>query len=248
MAKDPKDENTLLALTRARISAGQAKTGTSLEGETPRCPSRPATTIEGALEAWTRYLNLVGEDANPVAAQLVAQTFSTLAERGSSTLEEIEENGATALRAQQIAAAERPNLNSLSSLALYEYFHGDFDAGDKAAQRAIAITPNKQEAKNIEKQLDQLRKRGEQYQKSVAQFKARRKKPAPRENRSRAPSASAAAPPAHSANRPQLKAMPAVLLAASIAFALSLGGCGKAEEPRPQGSVYRCSLPELRPC
>jgi hypothetical protein len=175
LAKDPKDENTLLALTRAQISAGQAKTGTSLEGESPQLPTEARDNYQGALEAWSRYLNLVGEDANPVAAQLVAQTFFTLAERGSFTLEEVEENGSTALRAQRIAAAERPNLNTLSSLALYEYFHGDLEAGDKAAKRALASAPSKQEAKNIDKQLDQLRKQGEQYQKSIAQFKAQEK-------------------------------------------------------------------------
>jgi hypothetical protein len=177
LEEDPKDANTLLALTRARLSAGQAKAGTSLESENPQLPPEARDDYQGALEAWTRYLGLVGEDAaNPAAAQLVAQTFFTLAERGSYTLAEVEENGLTALRAQRIAAAERPNLNTLSSLALYEYFHGALKAGDKAAKRALASAPTKQEAKNIDKQLDQLRKQGQEYQKSLAQFKAQQEK------------------------------------------------------------------------
>lgn len=175
LAKDPKDANTLLVLTRARISAGQAKTGTSLEGETPQLPAEARDDYRGALEAWSRYLNLVGEDANPVAAQLVAQTFFTLAERGSYSLAEVEENGATALGAQRIAAAERPNLNTLGSLALYEYFYGSVEAGDKAAKGALAKAPSKQQAKSFDKQLDEFRKQGTEYQKSLAEFKAQQK-------------------------------------------------------------------------
>jgi hypothetical protein len=177
LAADPKDENRLLALTRAGISAGAAKTGTQLEGENPQLPPEARDDYQTALGAWNRYLNQVGDEkANPVVAQLVAQTFFTLSERGSYTLEEVEESGSTAVRAQRIAAAERPNLNTLSSLALYEYFYGDIAAGDVAAKQALASATTKEEAKNIDKQLDQFRKQGQEYQKSIAQFKAQQKK------------------------------------------------------------------------
>ncbi len=176
LAKDPKDANTLLALTRARLSAGQAKTGTSLEDETPQLPAEARDDYQAALESWNRYLNVAGEEASPVVAQLVAQTFFTLSERGSYTFAEVEENSNAAVRAQRIAAKERPNLNTLSSLALYEYFYGGLKAGDVAAKRALASAPSKQEAKNIDKQLDKFRKQGQEYQKSIAAFKARQEK------------------------------------------------------------------------
>jgi hypothetical protein len=175
LAKDPNDENLLVALTRAEISAGTAKTGTSLEGENPQLPPDARTDYRQALEAWNRYLNQAGDKPNPVLAQLVAQTFFTLSERGSYTLQEIETNGATAVKAQRIAAEERPNLNTLSSLALYEFFYGDVKAGDKATKRAVASAPGKEEAKNIEKQLTQFRKQGQEYKKSLARFKAQEK-------------------------------------------------------------------------
>lgn len=175
LAKTPNDENVLLALTRAQISAGQAKAGDELESETPQLSREARDDYQGALESWSRYLELAGDDANPVAAQLVGQTFFTLAERGSYTLAEIEENGATALEAQKITAEQRPNLNTLSNLALYEYFYGSRGAGDRAAKRALASAPTQQEAKNIDKQLKQLRKQGQQYQRSIAQYKAQLK-------------------------------------------------------------------------
>ena len=175
LAKTPNDENLLLALTRAELSAGQARTGTSLESENPQLPPDARDDYEAALEAWNRYLNQVDEP-NPVAAQLVAQTFFTLSERGSYTLEEVETNAETAVRAQRIAAEARPNLNTLSSLALYEYFYGDLKAGDRATKRALASAPSKEEAKNIKKQLTQFRKQGQEYQQSIAQYKAQQKK------------------------------------------------------------------------
>jgi hypothetical protein len=175
LAQAPNDENLLLALTRAELSSGQARAGTELEGESPQLPSDARDDYQAALSAWNRYLKQA-DKPNPVAAQLVAQTFFTLAERGSFTLEEVETNGATAVQAQRIAAESRPNLNTLSSLALYEYFHGDLKAGDKATEQALASAPSKEEAKNIKKQLTELRKQGSEYQKSIAKFKAQQQK------------------------------------------------------------------------
>jgi hypothetical protein len=175
LAKTPNDENLLLALTRAELNAGNAKTGTELEGENPQLPRDALNDYQAALEAWNRYLDQAGDDPNPAAAQLVAQTFFTLSERGSYTLEEIQTNSEAALRAQRIAAAARPNLNTLSSLALYEYFYGDLKAGDKATKRALASAPSKEEAKNIKKQLGEFRKQGQNYQRSLAKYKAQQK-------------------------------------------------------------------------
>lgn len=169
LAKDPTDEALLLALTRARISAGNAKAEGGLESETPQLSPDARRDYEQALEAWNRYLKQAGVEPNPVAAQLVAGTFFRLAETGSNTPEEIESNLAVAVKAQRIAAEERPNVGSLSSLGIYEYFSGNFKAGDKATKRATANVPEA-EAKNIEKQLAVYRKQARQFVKSVERF------------------------------------------------------------------------------
>jgi hypothetical protein len=164
LAKEPNDEGALLSLTRARIQAGNAQTEIDPQTGAPGIPPPEAVKdFDAALESWSRYLKQAGDDPNPVAAQLVAQTFFTLAERGSSTLSEIEENLETAVKAQRIAAEARPNIGSLSSLAIYEYFNGNMAAGDKAAKQAAARAVSKPEAKNAEKQLDEYRKRAKQY-------------------------------------------------------------------------------------
>lgn len=164
LAKTPKDEDLLLKLTRARINAGNAQIEPAAAGETATVTADAKKEFNSALESWNRYLKQVGDEASPTAAQLVAGTFFRLAE-SSLVLPEIRENVALAARAQRIAAEQQPNLGSLSTLAIYEYFNGDFAAGDKAKEEAIAEAPAKGEAKNIEKQLDEYRKTAAQFQK-----------------------------------------------------------------------------------
>jgi hypothetical protein len=164
LAKDPADEALLLSLTRARIGAGNAQAEIDPQTGLPGTPTPEALDdFEAALESWNRYLKQAGDDPNPAAAQLVAGTFFSLAERGSRSISESEVNLDTAARAQRIAAEQRPNAGSLSALAIYEFFNGNFAAGDKATEQAVARTASKPEATSAEKQLAQYRKSAQQY-------------------------------------------------------------------------------------
>lgn len=168
LAKEPTDEQLLLALTRARISAGNAQIETVSETEVPTITTEAKDDFEAGLEAWNRYVKQT-EDASPTVAQLVAGTFFQLAEAGSSSLGEVQTNVATAAKAQEIAAKQQPSLGSLSTLAIYQYFSGDFAAGDKSAKQAEALASGKAEAKSIEEQLSEYRKRAVQFQKGAKQ-------------------------------------------------------------------------------
>lgn len=169
LAKDPQDEALLLALTRAHINAGNAQIEPVAEGEVAPVSTDARRQFDAASESWSRYLKLAGDEPSATTAQLVAGTFFRLAETGSTSLAEIQENVAQASRAQRIAAEQEPNLGSLSTLAIYEYFNGDFEAGDRAMNEAMAEAPAKGEAKSIEKQLGEYRKRAKQFQKSATQ-------------------------------------------------------------------------------
>jgi hypothetical protein len=163
LAKDPTNEQLLLALTRTRIGAGNAQIEPGTETSAAVVPAAAHDDFSAALTAWNSYLEQAGDEPNPSAAQLVAGTFFQLAESGSTTLAEIEENVSKAAEAQQIVAEQQPSVGSLSTLAIYEYFAGGFVAGDKATKQAMALAPSKAEAKSIEKQLDQYRKRAKQF-------------------------------------------------------------------------------------
>lgn len=164
LAKSPENEQLLLALTRARINAGNSQIEVTSETELPTVTVEARDDFEAASQAWNRYLKQAGDEPSATGAQLVAATFFRLAEAGSTTLGEVEENVTKAAKAQRIAAEQQPSLGSLSTLAIYEYFSGNFAAGDKATKEATALSSSKAETKNIEKQLAEYRKRGKKFQ------------------------------------------------------------------------------------
>lgn len=164
LAQSPDDAQLLLALTRARINAGNSQIEGTSETEVPTVTTEARDDFEAAAKAWNRYLKQAGDEPSATGAQLVAATFFRLAEAGSNTLGEVEENVIQAAKAQRIAAEQQPSLGSLSTLAIYEYFSGDFAAGDKATKEAAALSSSKAEAKNVEKQLAEYRKRGKKFQ------------------------------------------------------------------------------------
>ena len=87
-----------------------------------------------------------------------------MAESGGS-LEETLINIKKAAATQRIAAEGQPSINSLTTLAIYEYYAGNFAAGDKATKEAEAKAPSKSEAKEINKQMGEYRTRGKQFAK-----------------------------------------------------------------------------------
>jgi len=157
---EPDNEDLLLSLTRTRIAAANALTEVNPETGTPVFTPEGRQELVLADEAWTRYLKGTDEP-NPSAALLVAGSYFSLAE-SSGSLEEVEDSIGKAAAAQRIAAAQRPNVGSLTSLAIYEYFAGNFAAGDTAAAKAEGKTP-KAEAKEINKQLTEYRQRAKSF-------------------------------------------------------------------------------------
>lgn len=170
LAKDPDNEQLLLALTRNRIAAGNAQVEPGTETSVASVPAAARDDFDAALVAWNSYLEQVGGEPSPSAAQLVAGTFFQLAESGSSTLAEIEENVSKAVEAQQIVANQQPSVGSLSSLAIYDYFAARFASGDKATKQAMGLASSKAEAKSIEKQLDEYRKRAKLFVTQAEKF------------------------------------------------------------------------------
>jgi hypothetical protein len=164
---EPDSEALLAALTRTRIAAGNALIEISPETGAKVIPPEAHQEFERASAAWRRYL----KQANSVSASiapLMASAYFTLAE-GSAGLEEAEKNVAAAATTQRMAAEEQPTINSLTTLAIYEYYAGDFKAGDEAARKAEAKAP-KAEAKEVKKQMAEFRARGKAFEKQKQEF------------------------------------------------------------------------------
>lgn len=166
LAHEPKDETLLLALTRARINAGN-----SLVEVDPTSGQRAVTPearaeFEDAAAAWGRYLKLAGENANPSAALLAANTFVTLAEY-STSYPEMEENIHSAVRAQRLFAEARPSINSLSNLARLTYFAFAYREAEKIGKEAAKFAHSKSEKQRLRSLLDETVKSAHLLQKTA---------------------------------------------------------------------------------
>lgn len=165
---EPESEELQLALVRAKIVAGGALSEINPETGLPVPTGEALREYTGAVETWSGYLKQA-EDPNPTVARGVAETYIKLAEF-SGSVEETETNLANAAKAARIAAEAQPSLGSLSLLATYEYFDGDFAAGDAAAAEATKRTASKGEAKEVRQRLTATRARAQTYKREVREF------------------------------------------------------------------------------
>jgi hypothetical protein len=175
LARNPTDEALLLALTRAKIGAGNAQVEAESSGERPTVPIEARHDFEAAEVAWHRYLKQAGGEPNATAAQLVAQTFFRLAE-ASAKVSEAAENVAKATKAQKLAAENQPTLGSLSTLAIFQYYNGEPAAAAATTKLAAAKASSKAEGKSIENQLKGYAKRGEEFEKQKKKLEKAEKK------------------------------------------------------------------------
>ncbi|HSS32278.1 MAG TPA: hypothetical protein VLL27_03255 [Solirubrobacterales bacterium] len=164
LAKSPEDPDLLLALTRAQLNAGNQLVEQNSAGQTV-ITTDTVRKYQQASETWSEYLKATNEPS-PNGAQLIAPTFVTLAESSRST-GEFEENMQSAAEAAEIVAKKRPSLNSLSTLAYYDYFAFDNAGAEKARAEATELTKGKFERENLENQLDEYKKRAEEVEKQI---------------------------------------------------------------------------------
>lgn len=178
LRREPDNEALLISLARTRIAAGNALAETDPQTGAAVVTPEGRAELNQAIEAWNRYLKQT-DSPNPSPALLVAGAHFSLAET-STNMEEADANVKGAAAAQRIAAEARPNLGSYSTLAIYEYFAGDFTAGDEAARKAESFA-SKQEAKEVQTQLTEFRQRGkavEKQRQEIAKFEQGRSKEA----------------------------------------------------------------------
>jgi hypothetical protein len=164
LKKDPANPDLLASLTRANINAGNA--GVTEEPNGARAVSTEAVeSYQKADQAWSEYLEATKEP-NAGLAQLMAPMYFQLAEI-SRSYPEAETRLQAATDAQKIAAEDRPNLNSLAVLARYTYFTGDFKAAEKARAEATKLANSASERESLDKVLDEAKKLGTNFVKSV---------------------------------------------------------------------------------
>jgi hypothetical protein len=166
--KDPQNPDLLLALTRAQINTGNSMLAVNPETGGAEVTVDGKVQYEHAAETWDRYLAAT-EEPNPGAAAIVAGTLFSLAESPGSTLPEVQANVKAAAEAQQVAAQDRPTLNSLSTLAIYQLYNFDYSGAKKTEAEALKFANTKFEREQLENQLEEYSKRAQEFQKLVKQ-------------------------------------------------------------------------------
>jgi hypothetical protein len=174
LKKNPEDPDLLLSLTRARINAGNSLVESNPETGEIAYTSEAVQQLQAASEAWSKYLKSTDEP-NPGAAQVAAQALFGLAQV-SRTGPEAELNIRAAANAQQIVAAARPSLGSLSTLAIYRLYSFAYAAAAKAQKEAKKYANTKFERENLDNELKQISKRAHEFQKQLAEIEKEAKK------------------------------------------------------------------------
>lgn len=138
LKQSPEDPDLLNSLTRARISLGGAKSETNATTGVPTITGEARVVFEEAFDAWKKYEKQAGGETSPGLALIVAKAYFGMA-LNSHSYEEAFENLDGAAAAQRHIVETQRTLNSLTSLASYEFLAGNFAAAEKATKEAESL-------------------------------------------------------------------------------------------------------------
>lgn len=165
LQKEPENSQLLLSLTRTRINAGNSLYGGEPGAEVRTVTPEAVEQLRLAADAWERYLGTT-DKPSASGALLMGPTMLVLAENARST-KESEENAETAAEAASIVAEQRPNLNSLSTYAIYVALLAEKEKAEALAGKAKKYASEKSVEEAIDKEVARYLQIGERFQKVV---------------------------------------------------------------------------------
>lgn len=167
LAKEPGNEALQIAAMKTWIEAGGERfEGLDFSSKPLSVPNSVVEDYEAGLRAWSAYLKQADGEASKSNAESAALVYFQLAEIGSPDPDEAAANVAEAVKAQKIVCEHEATLFTLSDLAVYHYFNGEYAAGDRAAQGAAASAVKEGAAikpQGVIGQLNEYRERGEKF-------------------------------------------------------------------------------------
>jgi tetratricopeptide (TPR) repeat protein len=146
LESDPQNAAALAELARYRYLSGAAQLEQDETTLQVSLTDESEDEFEAALDAWERYLETKPRKPDVTTAQNMVQAYLSVGDIEG------------AADAQAIVAESNPSAGLYLRLALYEYSSFDIEAGDAAADKALAEAKGGEKAR-LEKQLDQLRAR-----------------------------------------------------------------------------------------
>jgi hypothetical protein len=158
LAKNPKDTQALLTVANNEYLL--AKTGVSQDQTTGQISvtNDAHTNLGDAADAWNKYLKVNKGKPDLSTAFNMVNVFVIL------------NDGAGAIKTQEVIAKAQPSPQSYGQLAFFQYLTGDISGGDQSRDKALSLA-SKTQKKQLSTQLDQARKQGLQVQKQQQKAK-----------------------------------------------------------------------------
>lgn len=158
---NPKNEQAQLAVVRAAFNLAASTEGS--DQSTGALTSTGQQAITAAAAAWERYLKLKPKKPDGGTAQFAGLAYAALQDYDS------------AVKAQAVAAKDRPSANTYFQLADFAYRAGDERKGDQAAAEAVRKTPADQR-NTVRDLISRAKKQGKQTAKQIADAKKQARK------------------------------------------------------------------------
>lgn len=158
---DPTNKALLAATIEAWMVAG-ADQLYKIDSHTQPIPDAVVEDYEAGLRVWPRYLRQADDEVGTDVAETIGRTLFQLVEIGSTDPATVTRYAADAVRAQKIVGEQAPNLLTLTNLGTYQYFNGEYAAGDRTTERALPHI-RKEERDTIAIIMEQTRERGERF-------------------------------------------------------------------------------------
>ncbi len=149
----PDDSRALATLAQYRALSGTAQLEVDEATGFPIALTEDSRQeYEAAIEAWNRYVATEPKRIDETAASGVIQAYGYLGDFDG------------AAKAAAVVAESNPDQVNLQTLALAEYQRFEFDAGDKAAKRAVELA-KPDDRKQLQQTLEAQRKQAVKFEK-----------------------------------------------------------------------------------
>jgi hypothetical protein len=158
LAKNPKDTQALLTVANNEYLL--AKSGVTQDPNTGQISvtNDANTNLGHAADAWSKYLKVNKGKPDLNTAFNMVNVYVIL------------NDGAGAVKTQEVIAKAQPSPQSYGQLAFFQYLTGDISGGDQSRDKALSLA-SKSQKKQLDTQLSQARKQGLQLQKQQKKAK-----------------------------------------------------------------------------
>jgi tetratricopeptide (TPR) repeat protein len=159
--RNPRSEEAWLNLVRTDYNLAASTEGS--DAETGALTDKGRQSIIQAADAWERYLKLKPKKINVGTGQFAALAYGALQEYPK------------AVKTQQLIVKTKPNPNSWFQLADFAYRAGNVKLGDRAAARAVKLTPADQR-NTVRSLIKETKTQDAQLAKAIAEQRKQAKK------------------------------------------------------------------------